>query len=189
MTQFFFEDAENDGFLPCLTQRHLGFGPVCTADDHHIAAETDCHTCRDRPICSGGCYHEAHVRYGDSSRPNLHYLGGRKYEELPFYLGSWDVALMPFAINESTKFISPTKTPEYLAGGKPVVSTPITDVVRHYGDLEGVRIASTADEFIAECETALKLGAERGPWLEAVDRMLAELSWDSTQGQMAEIIE
>jgi UDP-galactopyranose mutase len=122
-------------------------------------------------------------------RPNLHYLGGRKYEELPAYLAGWDVALMPFAINESTKFISPTKTPEYLAGGKPVVSTPITDVVRHYGDLEGVRIASTAEEFIAECETALRLSAEPGPWLEAVDRMLAELSWDSTQGQMADLIE
>ena len=50
----------------------------------------------------------------------------------------WDVALMPFAINESTRFISPTKTPEYLAGGRPVVSTPIADVVRHYGDLEAV---------------------------------------------------
>ena len=122
-------------------------------------------------------------------RANIHYLGGRKYEELPFYLAGWDVALMPFAINESTKFISPTKTPEYLAGGRPVVSTPITDVVRHYGDLEGVRIASTPDEFIAECEAALKLAADGGDWLEAVDRMLAELSWDATQKQMADLIE
>jgi len=115
------------------------------------------------------------------NRPNIHYLGGKKYEELPFYLAGWDVALMPFAINESTKFISPTKTPEYLAGGRPVVSTPITDVVRHYGDLEGVRIASTADEFIAECEAALTLKVEGGEWLYAVDKCLAELSWDETQ--------
>ena len=72
-------------------------------------------------------------------RPNIHYLGGKTYDELPAYLSGWDVALMPFAMNESTQFISPTKTPEYLAGGKPVVSTPIKDVVRHYGQLEGVQ--------------------------------------------------
>ena len=77
-------------------------------------------------------------------RPNIHYLGGKTYAQLPAYLSGWDVALMPFAMNESTQFISPTKTPEYLAGGKPVVSTPIRDVVRHYGQLEGVKIASTA---------------------------------------------
>ena len=64
---------------------------------------------------------------------------------------------MPFAINESTRFISPTKTPEYLAGGRPVVSTPITDVVRHYGDLEAVFIADGAEAFIEGCEEALAL--------------------------------
>ena len=67
-------------------------------------------------------------------RDNIHYLGGKTYDELPQYLSGWDVAIMPFALNESTRFISPTKTPEYLAGGCPVVSTPITDVVRTYGD-------------------------------------------------------
>ncbi len=81
-------------------------------------------------------------------RPNIHYLGGKTYAQLPSYLSGWDVALMPFAMNESTQFISPTKTPEYLAGGKPVVSTPIKDVVRHYGELEGVKIASNAKEFV-----------------------------------------
>ena len=79
-------------------------------------------------------------------RPNICYLGGKTYDQLPAYLSGWDVALMPFAMNESTQFISPTKTPEYLAGGKPVVSTPIKDVVRHYGQLEGVKIASTPEE-------------------------------------------
>src|SRR3546814_1981339 len=78
-------------------------------------------------------------------RSNIAWLGGKSYEELPAYLSGWDVALMPFAINEATRFISPTKTPEYLAGGCPVVSTPITDVIRHYGDMEAVRIADTAD--------------------------------------------
>ncbi|TFZ33909.1 glycosyltransferase family 1 protein, partial [Pseudomonas syringae] len=70
--------------------------------------------------------------------PNIHYLGQKRYTELPAYLSGWDVALMPFALNEATKFISPTKTPEYLAAGRPVVSTPITDVVRLYGDVGGV---------------------------------------------------
>lgn len=117
-------------------------------------------------------------------RPNLHYLGGKTYDELPLYLGGWDVALMPFAINESTRFISPTKTPEYLAGGRPVVSTPIVDVVRHYGDLEGVKIAATPDEFIAACDQALALSRQRGPWLKEVDTALSDLSWDETFARM-----
>jgi UDP-galactopyranose mutase len=117
-------------------------------------------------------------------RPNLHYLGGKTYDELPHYLGGWDVALMPFAINDFTRFISPTKTPEYLAGGRPVVSTPIVDVVRHYGDLEGVKIAATPDEFIAACDQALALSRHRGPWLKEVDAALSDLSWDETFARM-----
>jgi UDP-galactopyranose mutase len=117
-------------------------------------------------------------------RANLHYLGGKTYGELPAYLGGWDVALMPFAINDSTRFISPTKTPEYLAGGRPVVSTPIVDVVRHYGELEGVRIAATPEEFIAGCDEALALSQAKGPWLKEVDTALAALSWDETLARM-----
>ncbi len=94
-------------------------------------------------------------------RPNIHYLGSKKYDQLPAYLSGWDVALMPFAMNESTQFISPTKTPEYLAGGKPVVSTPVKDVVRHYGQLEGVGIAGDADSFVAECERMMALSPRR----------------------------
>jgi UDP-galactopyranose mutase len=120
-------------------------------------------------------------------RPNIHYLGGKKYEQLPAYLSGWDVALMPFAMNESTQFISPTKTPEYLAGGKPVVSTPIKDVVRHYGKLEGVRIAATAAEFVAECERMLAL-PKRGPWLAEADLLLSATSWSTTQARMAGLI-
>jgi len=122
-------------------------------------------------------------------RPNLYYLGGKSYAELPDYLRGWDVALMPFAINEATRFISPTKTPEYLAGGLPVVSTPITDVIRHYGEVEGVEIAATPEEFVAACDAALALAHGDGAWRESVDRMLSEQSWDRTQAQMAELIE
>jgi glycosyltransferase involved in cell wall biosynthesis len=122
-------------------------------------------------------------------RPNIHYLGGKKYEELPCYLSGWDVALMPFAMNESTQFISPTKTPEYLAGGKPVVSTAVKDVVRHYGELEGVHIASTAEEFVDACEKALE--QSRNPesgWLAEADLMLSAASWDTTQARMGGFI-
>jgi glycosyltransferase involved in cell wall biosynthesis len=122
-------------------------------------------------------------------RPNVHYLGGKTYDELPGYLSGWDVALMPFAMNESTQFISPTKTPEYLAGGKPVVSTPIRDVVRHYGKLEGVKIASTASEFVAACEQALELAQRRGgSWLAEADLLLSATSWDTTQARMAGLV-
>ena len=123
-------------------------------------------------------------------RANLHYLGGKSYGELPAYLAGWDVALMPFAINESTRFISPTKTPEYLAGGRPVVSTAIVDVIRHYGALEAVKVADDHKAFVAGCEAALKM-AQTGkdsagrPWLEAVDHTLADLSWDTTYARMA----
>lgn len=117
-------------------------------------------------------------------RPNIHYTGGRAYEQLPAYLAAWDVALMPFAINESTKFISPTKTPEYLAAGRPVVSTAITDVVRHYGALEGVKVAYDAEGFIKGCEEALALAASPERWLPAVDEALGALSWDATFDQM-----
>src|SRR6476659_7585583 len=122
-------------------------------------------------------------------RPNIHYLGGKTYAQLPAYLSGWDVALMPFAMNESTEFISPTKTPEYLAGGKPVVSTPIKDVVRHYGQLEGVKIADNAADFVAQCEKALELThAPESGWLAEADLMLSATSWDITQARMAGLI-
>ena len=91
--------------------------------------------------------------------PNIHYLGGKDYKDLPKYIAGWDVAVIPFAMNESTKFISPTKTPEYLAAGKPVISTPIRDVIRPYADNKLVHIASTPEDFVfmgRELETGLK---------------------------------
>jgi UDP-galactopyranose mutase len=121
-------------------------------------------------------------------RPNIHYLGSKSYAELPAYLSGWDVALMPFAMNESTQFISPTKTPEYLAGAKPVVSTPVRDVVRTYGDLEGVKIAATAEEFVAACDEALELSRNPYEWLSEADLMLSAASWDTTQARIAGLI-
>ena len=97
--------------------------------------------------------------------PNIHWLGQRPMRELPAYVAGWDVALMPFALNEATRFISPTKTPEYLAAGKPVVSTPVRDVVRSYGDLTGVRDRRRdAEQFVAGCEAAVAAGRRAG-WL------------------------
>jgi UDP-galactopyranose mutase len=122
-------------------------------------------------------------------RDNIHYLGGKNYDELPSYLSGWDVALMPFAINEATRFISPTKTPEYLAAGKPVVSTPIKDVKRHYEKIAGVRIAGTAQQFVEACDRALELTRSGDEWLAEVDLLLADMSWDITQARMAALID
>jgi len=122
-------------------------------------------------------------------RPNIHYLGSKTYEQLPSYLSGWDVALMPFAMNESTEFISPTKTPEYLCGGKPVVSTPVKDVARHYGQLEGVQIASSPEEFVAACEKALELSrSPESGWLAEADLLLSATSWETTQARMAGLV-
>ncbi|GAA4714255.1 glycosyltransferase family 1 protein [Sphingomonas lutea] len=123
-------------------------------------------------------------------RPNIHYLGSKTYGQLPAYLAGWDVALMPFAMNESTEFISPTKTPEYLAGGKPVVSTPVRDVVRHYGHLEGVQIAGDAEGFAEACDKALALSRDpESGWLAEADLMLSAASWDIVQARMAGLID
>lgn len=120
-------------------------------------------------------------------RANIHYLGGKNYGELPAYLSGWTAALMPFALNESTKFISPTKTPEYLAAGLPVVSTPIRDVVRPYGDLNLVHIAGTPEEFVAACERAIN--EDKNERLEKADEFLSQISWDKTWRQMADLID
>lgn len=122
-------------------------------------------------------------------RTNLHYPGGRSYQELPHYLAGWDVALLPFARNEATRFISPTKTPEYLAGGKPVVSTSIRDVVQPYGEMGLVQIADTVPDFVAAAERALQQQANDKTWLARVDEFLADMSWDATWERMAVLIE
>ncbi|QJW88821.1 glycosyltransferase family 1 protein [Spirosoma taeanense] len=114
--------------------------------------------------------------------PNVHYLGMKAYKELPTYFSNWNVGMLPFALNDSTRFISPTKTPEYLAAGLPVVSTPIRDVVRTYGSEDFVQIADTAEAFEKAIELAL---ARKHPsdW-NSIDGFLIKNSWDHTWGEM-----
>ena len=117
--------------------------------------------------------------------PNVHYLGMKAYKELPIYFSNWDVAILPFALNESTRFISPTKTPEYLAAGLPVVSTPIRDVVRTYGTEEYVQIADSASAFEVAIEQAL---AGKDTNWSAIDAFLTENSWDQTWSEMNRLL-
>jgi UDP-galactopyranose mutase len=119
--------------------------------------------------------------------PNIHYYGQRTYQQLPSYLKGWDVCLLPFARNASTKFISPTKTLEYMAAGKMIVSTPITDVVEPYGDF--VFIGGTPEEFTSACERALAAApAERAARQARMREVLGHTSWDATAARMDELI-
>jgi UDP-galactopyranose mutase len=120
-------------------------------------------------------------------RANIHWLGMKSYADLPRYFAGWDAGIMPFARNDSTRFISPTKTPEYLAAGLPVISTPIRDVVRPYGELGLVSIAATAEEFIAVAEKAMKRDMSL-KWRERSDEFLTTLSWDSVWEGMSRLI-
>jgi UDP-galactopyranose mutase len=118
---------------------------------------------------------------------NVHYYGQRTYQQLPSYLKGWDVCLLPFARNLSTKFISPTKTLEYMAAGKMIVSTPITDVVEPYGDI--VYLGNTPEEFVAACERALAAGCdERADRQKKMRQVLSRTSWDITASKMDELI-
>lgn len=121
-------------------------------------------------------------------RPNIHYLGQQPYGALPQFLAGWDVCLLPFALNESTRFISPTKTLEYMAAELPIVSTPVKDVVDHYRDI--VRLAGSPEEFIAACEAALlESPAERSRKVKGMRAVLARTSWDTTVAQMHALME
>lgn len=116
--------------------------------------------------------------------PHVHQLGIQPYELLPALFAHCDVALMPFELNAATRFISPTKTPEYLAAGLPIVSTPIADVVRAYGDLDMVHIADGALDFIAACSNMLS----RSRPLTEADARIAGQSWDATWEAMERLI-
>lgn len=124
---------------------------------------------------------------------NIHYLGGKAYEDLPAYLSGWDIAIMPFNLNEATRFISPTKTPEFLAAGKPVISTAIADVVEPYGNKGLITIANTADEFTVGAkkifDTILTSGNTYQKWLTQVDNFLHNMSWDKTWQEMNNVLE
>lgn len=119
---------------------------------------------------------------------NIHYMGQQSYDNLPKFLAGWDVCLLPFALNESTRFISPTKTLEYMAAEKPIVSTPITDVVEPYGHI--VHIARKPSDFIAACEQALNETPEQAAARVAKMRgVLAKTSWDTTAAEMYTLME
>lgn len=119
-------------------------------------------------------------------RENIHYLGQKSYQDLPAIMAGWDVGMMPFALNESTRFISPTKTPEYLAAGLPVVSTAIADVVRPYAQLGLVHIAQTAPEFADAISAALNEDDDRRD--ARVREFLSSTSWDKTFEAMDHLI-
>ena len=131
------------------------------------------------------------VKIKDSELPrrsNIHYLGQKRYEELPTYFAGWDLGMLPFARNEATRYISPTKTPEYLAAGLPVVSTSIADVVHSYGTIKLAEIADTPAEFASACKKVLD--RKNDPtWLARVDKVLATNSWDLTWKQMHALIQ
>ncbi len=120
--------------------------------------------------------------------PNIHYPGKQEYAALPGFLKGFDVCMMPFALNESTRFISPTKTLEYMAAHKPVVSTPITDVAGPYGHI--VRLAGTADEFVAAVDAALAEDpATCAARIAAEDEVLAQQEWDQIAAEMEQLID
>jgi UDP-galactopyranose mutase len=121
-------------------------------------------------------------------RPNIHYYGQRSYQELPQFLAGWDVCLLPFAINEATRYISPTKVLEYMAAEKPIVSTPVVDVVEPYGHI--VQIGRHAQSFVAACERALDdHGAARAKRMAMMRNVVESTSWDSTAEKMCALIE
>ncbi|EPE96968.1 UDP-galactopyranose mutase [Rhizobium grahamii CCGE 502] len=120
---------------------------------------------------------------------NIHYLGRKEYAELPAYLSGWDAALMPFAHNEATRFISPTKTPEYLAAGRPVVSTRIADVVASYSNLPGVFLVDGPEAFARACDAACRLDPTDPSWRKVIDAKLSQSSWDKTFAEMKFLVE
>ncbi len=120
------------------------------------------------------------------SQPNLHWLGMKSYEELPSYLSGWDAGLMPFALNEATRFISPTKTPEFLAAGVPLVSTAVPDVVAEWQSGGLVAIADCPEAAVALLEKALV--GRTAAWQAAVDQHIRWMSWDTTWARMRRLM-
>jgi len=121
-------------------------------------------------------------------RNNIHYLGSKSYQQLPSYLSGWDIAFIPFARNESTRYISPTKTPEYLAAGKPVISTSIRDVVNPYAINNLVKIGDEPQQFIEAAESIFA-STNQAKWLNEVDQFLLNNSWDKTWMQMMQLLQ
>jgi glycosyltransferase involved in cell wall biosynthesis len=118
-------------------------------------------------------------------RPNLHWLGQRSYQQLPAYCKGFDVCLMPFALNESTEFINPTKALEYMATGRMIVSTGVPDVIRNFGLV--IKIAKEHDEFIKLCREAVERSEPEA--IKRGSQMARENTWERIVGRMEEHIE
>jgi len=119
--------------------------------------------------------------------PNLYFLGRKDYEQLPRYMSQWDVCLLPFALNDATRFISPTKTLEYMAGEKMIVSTGIRDVARLYYDI--VFIANSPDDFVEACEHAFSVSEiEKARRVGKMREILTRTSWEQTAAAMEDLI-
>jgi glycosyltransferase involved in cell wall biosynthesis len=123
------------------------------------------------------------------THPNIHYTGAKSYQELPSYLSGWDIAMLPFARNDSTRFISPTKTPEYLSAGIPVISTSIQDVIRPYGKQGLVTIADNVDDFVDAATFLMSEKFDRVDWLRRVDETLLYNSWELTWARMSSLVD
>jgi len=185
----FFAQARNTQ-PACADQTALA-GPIigyCGVIDERIDLALIEHIARERPDWSLVMIGPV-VKIDEESLPrlsNIHYLGGKPYEQLPAYMAGWDVAIMPFALNEATRFISPTKTPEYLAAGLPVVSTAITDVVEPYERLGLVRIGREPASFLAHLDDFVS-----GDTIDEAkrDAFLASVSWDQTWQRMAQLVD
>jgi glycosyltransferase involved in cell wall biosynthesis len=117
-------------------------------------------------------------------RNNLHWIGGRQYADLPSYAKAFDVCMMPFAMNEATRFINPTKALEYMATGRPIVSTPVEDVVAQFNNV--ITIADEAAAFAEACERAAAQ-PEMGR-IEQGLALAAQSSWDSIVARLEQRI-
>ena len=127
------------------------------------------------------------AKIGEEDLPrekNIHYLGMKSYDNLPAYLKAFDIAMMPFALNDATKFISPTKTLEYMAAGRPIISTAIKDVQRDYSHC--LEIINSADEFSRAIDQLLK--NNNSTMANNYEEILAKTSWDNTAKKMQQLI-
>src|SRR5439155_2539007 len=118
--------------------------------------------------------------------PNLYFMGGRDYQQLPSYCAAFDVCMMCFAMNKSTEFINPTKGLEYMATGKPIISTPVRDVVKQWTDI--VYIAKNAEEFVQAAQRALEKQGDAEQRIQRGLELARRCSWESTVQQMQDLI-
>ncbi len=102
---------------------------------------------------------------------NIHFLDKKSYDELPGYISGWDITMLPFAHLDSTRYINPLQTPEFLAAGKPVIATPVIDIIRTYGKRGLVQIAGTPEEFVRVATSHLTM-RDKSEWSDNVAEFL-----------------